>query len=101
MIQSPESAVSSSLILSAIVLITALLMHPRISVTDNDAYNYTQGAYSFQAGHGYRNLNGDALNIEPPAYSLLLARFRSPLWAALAVNYISLALAAGLIYLLA
>ncbi len=92
---------AQSLILSAIVLITALLMHPRISVTDSDAYDYIQGAYSFQAGHGYNNLNGDALNIEPPAYSLLLSRFRSPLRAAFAINYISLGLAAGLVYLLA
>jgi hypothetical protein len=37
-----------SLILSAIVLVAALLMHPRISVTDSDAYNYIQGAYSFR-----------------------------------------------------
>lgn len=96
----PKSA-TQSLIVSAIVLVTALLMHPQISVTDSDAYNYIQGAYSFQAGHGYRNLNGDALNVEPPAYSILLAGFRSPLRAAIAINYISLGLAAGLVYLLA
>jgi hypothetical protein len=76
-------------------------MHPRISVTDSDAYNYIQGAYSFQAGHGYKNLNGETLNIEPPGYSLLLSRFGSPLRAAFAINYFSLALAAGLVYLLA
>src|SRR5208282_4764159 len=96
----PKSA-TQSLIVSAIVLVTALLMHPQISVTDSDAYNYIQGAYSFQAAHEYRNLNGDALNVEPPAYSILLAGFRSPLRAAIAINYISLGLAAGLVYLLA
>jgi hypothetical protein len=96
-----RSTMLTCCLLASVVVVAAYLMHPRISVTDDDAYNYIQGAYSFQTGRGYVDLNGNKLNVEPPAYSLLLSRFRSPLRAALAINYLSLGIATACIFVLA
>jgi hypothetical protein len=86
-----------------IAILCALLafaLQPRIGILDSDAVGYLLGAKSIQAGHGYRDLSGQPLNHWPPAYSFLLSFFSDPLAASLAINYLSLGLAAGLVHLL-
>jgi hypothetical protein len=92
--------VVQSAIVFALVVLGALLMQPRIAVSDSDACAYIEGAYSIQAGHGYEDLIGHRLNHWPPGYSALLSVFSNPLWAALVINYLSLGVAAVSIYLL-
>jgi hypothetical protein len=85
-------------VLAAGVILAATLMQSRISVADVDAYSYVLGAYSIQAGHGYKDLGGYPLNHWPPGYSILLSFFRNPLSAALFINYASLGIATGCLY---
>ena len=86
--------------LFGLIVLAALLMHHRVSVTDSDARCYIEGAYSLHAGTGYRDLTGERLNHWPPGYSWLLSLFPHPLQAALAINYLSLGVAVSCIYLL-
>jgi hypothetical protein len=77
------------------------LSQPRIGVLDQDAYAYIVGAYSLQAGSGYRELVGEALNHWPPGYSWLLSLFSNPLAAAQLINYVSFGCAVAVTFLLA
>lgn len=88
------------IVLFALTVLGLSLMQPRLSVTDGDAQAYIEGAYSIQAGAGYHDLTGHALNHWPPGYSLLLSLFPQPLSAALVINYLSAGMAVVSIYLL-
>jgi hypothetical protein len=89
-----------AILLFALTVLGLSLMQPRISVTDSDARAYIEGAYSIQAGAGYQDLTGHALNHWPPGYSLLLSLFPQPLRAALVINYLSGGIVVASIFLL-
>jgi hypothetical protein len=76
------------------------VLHPLLAVRDADGFAYIIGAHSLQQGYGYRDLIGEPLNHWPPGYSLILALWRDPLQAALAVNYVSYGGCVGLMYYL-
>ena len=84
----------------ALTVLGISLMQPCISVTDSDARAYIEGAYSIQAGVGYQDFTGHALNHWPLGYSLLLSLFPQPLSTALVINYLSVGIAVAFIYLL-
>lgn len=81
--------------------VAAYILQPRIGIRDEDAYSYIVGAYSIQAGAGYRDLSGALLNHYPPGYSFILSLFPSPLWAALLLNCLSVGGGVALVHRLA
>ncbi len=97
-IPTPDLLIRFSLI--CFVPLFTWLLQPRIGVRDVDAYATAVGAFSIQAGQGYRSFTGEAFNHWPPGYSLILSLFSSPLSAALWINYLSLGATAALLYLL-
>src|SRR5262245_57052337 len=81
------------LLLFGVTITFFVVSHSSIGITDMDAYAYIKGAQSFRRGSGYINSDGSPLNHWPPGYSLLLSRFRDPLWASYWVNALSLSVA--------
>ncbi len=91
-------------VLAATILVVVsafMILRGRIAVTDIDAINYIEGAYSIQQRGQYESLEGIPITHWPPGYSTVLAQFPDPLDGAYLVNMIALGASVAAVWIMA